>query len=96
MTDLEKSELKGITVKFLMWLFGHTIILVATAVWFYAELKSDYRDGQTKGEGKERYYEEKFKSLELQNSIYRKEQEGIQLQVNELRQRQDEFLQSKK
>lgn len=85
MTTLEEKELKGVSTKFLVWLIVHTAIVVATACGFFFTLKSDIRDILTGQQGKYEYWEEKLKSLQIQNEIYRKQQEGIQIQIDELR-----------
>lgn len=82
---IEDKEWRGASTKLLIWLIGHTAIIVATAVGFYFQIKSDIRDASTKQSGKYEYYEEKFKSLQLQNSILTKQLEGIEIQVSDLR-----------
>jgi len=84
MTEIEQKEIR-INTKVFITLIVQIIVTVAMGVSFYFQLRSDIRDIITTYNLKTQYWEEKFNSIELQNSIYRKQNEGFQIQLDQLR-----------
>ena len=102
MPTIEDKEIKGITAKVMVWLIIHTAIIVGTACAFYFTLKSDIEKVVIVNNSDEKYLEERFRSIELNYSLYQKQldalrltNEALQVQINELNRLQAERLTKK-
>lgn len=83
-TGVEKSEIRGITLKLLVGIIVHTVIVVATACSIYFALKGDIRDLNTLRSEEAKYWDLKFQQLQLQNSAFQKQLDQIQYRIDNL------------
>lgn len=84
MTDIERKEIKGITVSLLRGIIIQTALIISGACAFYFTLKSDINALNIKRDEDSRYLDLKFQQLQNQNNLFQRQIETITFKLDEL------------
>lgn len=85
MTTLEEKEIRGINLKLIRAFTIGTITVVCSILYSYFSLQSAIREIEIERTGQDKYIDLRIKALELNF-------QSMQLQINDIRNREDQTL----
>jgi len=84
MTEVDKREIKGITIGFFRWAIAQTITIVVLLTGSYFNIKSDISDLKIRKEEEARYLELKFQQQQTQASFFQKQIDDINRKLDNI------------
>jgi hypothetical protein len=84
MTIVESKEIRGITLKLIVFIISQTIVITGAVVGTYYKVRSEIRLNRQTQTDYEKFNDLKIQTLQTEQSIERNELSGMNQQLNSL------------